>query len=44
MVKLVLMNLLCFLFFEKPGIYNIGKNAGPFSMRIVGIKRVTPAP
>lgn len=32
------------LFFEKPGIYSLGGNAGLFSMRLVGIKKVTSAP
>lgn len=43
--KLILMALcVFFLLFKKQGIYNIGKEPGLFSMRVVGIKRATPAP
>lgn len=47
MLKLLLVTVLSlcsFLFFEKPGLYNTGGNEGLFSMRVVGIKRVTSAP
>lgn len=44
-VEMVLMaTYVFFLLFKKQGIYNIGKEPGLFSMRVVGIKRETPAP
>lgn len=35
---------LFYVLLEKPGIYNIGGNAGLFSMRMVGIQKVTSEP